>query len=62
MVVRPGMSTKHHVAPLAIVVLGGLVTSTLLNMLVVPAGYLSFCTSVDMKEKDPERVSLMGDD
>jgi Cu/Ag efflux pump CusA len=36
---RPGHEIEH---PLAIVVLGGLVTSTLLNLLVVPALYLRF--------------------
>ncbi len=35
----PGHEIEH---PLAIVVLGGLVTSTLLNLLVVPALYLRF--------------------
>ena len=35
----PGHEIEH---PLAIVVLGGLVTSTLLNLLVLPALYLRF--------------------
>jgi Cu/Ag efflux pump CusA len=30
---------RHSSAPLAIVVLGGLVSSTVLNLFVVPAGY-----------------------
>jgi Cu/Ag efflux pump CusA len=33
---RPG---SELLAPLAVVVLGGLVTSTFLNLIVVPAGY-----------------------
>jgi HME family heavy-metal exporter len=37
---RPG---SELLAPLATVVLGGLVTSTLLNLIVVPAGYAWFC-------------------
>ena len=35
----PGQEIEH---PLAIVILGGLVTSTLLNLFVVPALYLRF--------------------
>jgi len=35
----PGNEIEH---PMAIVILGGLVTSTLLNLLVVPALYLRF--------------------
>ncbi|MDJ0740164.1 MAG: efflux RND transporter permease subunit [Gammaproteobacteria bacterium] len=38
-----GEPGSELLAPLAIVVLGGLITSTLLNMLVVPVGYLLFC-------------------
>ncbi len=34
-----GEPASELLAPLAIVVLGGLVTSTLLNLVVVPAGY-----------------------
>ena len=36
---RPGHEIEY---PLAIVILGGLVTSTLLNLFVVPALYLHF--------------------
>ena len=36
---RPGHEIEH---PLAVVVLGGLVTSTLLNLFVVPSLYLRF--------------------
>jgi Cu/Ag efflux pump CusA len=36
---RPGHEIEH---PLAVVILGGLVTSTLLNLLVVPSLYLRF--------------------
>jgi Cu/Ag efflux pump CusA len=36
---RPGHEIEH---PLAVVILGGLVTSTLLNLFVVPSLYLRF--------------------
>lgn len=36
---KPGQEIEH---PLAVVILGGLVTSTLLNLFVVPALYLRF--------------------
>ena len=36
---KPGQEIEH---PMAIVILGGLVTSTLLNLFVVPALYLRF--------------------
>jgi Cu/Ag efflux pump CusA len=36
---RPGQEIEH---PLAVVILGGLVTSTLLNLLVPPSLYLRF--------------------
>jgi Cu/Ag efflux pump CusA len=39
----PGHEIEH---PLAVVVLGGLVTSTLLNLFVVPSLYLKFATNV----------------
>jgi Cu/Ag efflux pump CusA len=42
---RPG---SELLAPLATVVLGGLVTSTILNLMVVPAGYAWFCRSQDV--------------
>jgi Cu/Ag efflux pump CusA len=36
---RPGHEIEH---PMAVVILGGLITSTLLNLLVVPSLYLRF--------------------
>jgi len=36
---RPGHEIEH---PLAVVILGGLVTSTLLNLFIVPSLYLRF--------------------
>jgi Cu/Ag efflux pump CusA len=39
----PGHEIEH---PLAVVVLGGLVTSTLLNLFVVPSLYLKFASNV----------------
>jgi len=47
---RAGEPGSELLAPLAIVVLGGLVSSTLLNMLVVPAGYLLFCRTSPVEE------------
>jgi len=41
---RPGAEIEH---PMAVVILGGLVTSTLLNLFVVPALYLRFATKRD---------------
>ena len=36
---RPGQEIEH---PMAIVIMGGLVTSTLLNLLIIPALYWKF--------------------
>lgn len=41
---RPGQEIEH---PLAIVILGGLVTSTLLNLFVLPSLYLRFAKPID---------------
>jgi Cu/Ag efflux pump CusA len=46
---RPGQEIEH---PLAIVIVGGLVTSTLLNLFVTPSLYLRFGKS--RKEREPE--------
>lgn len=40
---KMGQPGGELLAPLAIVVLGGLTSSTILNMLIVPAGYKMFC-------------------
>jgi len=48
---KPGHEVKY---PLAIVILGGLVTSTLLNLFLLPPLYLRFG-----KRADPERASLL---
>lgn len=49
-----GEPGSELLAPLASVVLGGLVTSTLLNLIVVPAGYAWFCRELpdDTKVED----------
>jgi Cu/Ag efflux pump CusA len=47
----PGHEIEH---PMALVILGGLVTSTLLNLFIVPSLYLRFA-----KGGDPERVGLV---
>lgn len=49
---KAGQPGSELLAPLAIVVLGGLVSSTLLNMLVVPAGYLWFCGGSDRTDRE----------
>jgi CzcA family heavy metal efflux pump len=53
---KPGHEIEH---PLAVVILGGLLTSTLLNLFVVPPLYLRFGrvteTSDDEEERIPER-------
>jgi Cu/Ag efflux pump CusA len=36
---KPGQEIEH---PMAIVILGGIVTSTLINLLILPALYLKF--------------------
>jgi Cu/Ag efflux pump CusA len=48
---RPGHEIEH---PLAVVILGGLVTSTLLSLFVVPSLYLRFHESVDVLEPTPQ--------
>jgi Cu/Ag efflux pump CusA len=55
---KMGQPGSELLAPLAIVVLGGLVSSTLLNMLVVPAGYLLFCKTNKTSNDDPDRDDL----
>ncbi|MGQ0607889.1 MAG: efflux RND transporter permease subunit [Chloroflexota bacterium] len=49
---RPGHEIEH---PLAIVILGGLITSTLLNLFVVPSLYLRFGRSRDGQDR-PRKV------
>ncbi|NRA38191.1 MAG: efflux RND transporter permease subunit [Planctomycetes bacterium] len=52
---KSGQPGSELLAPLAIVVLGGLISSTILNMLVVPAGYQAFCrkqNNSQLKEKE----------
>lgn len=52
---KVGQPGSELLAPLAIVVLGGLSSATLLNMLIVPVGYLMFCgeAAKDAQQKDP---------
>ena len=57
---KAGEPGSELLAPLAIVVLGGLISSTLLNMIVVPAGYLLFCRkSAAEAEGDDGRERLI---
>ncbi|MGH7501774.1 MAG: efflux RND transporter permease subunit [Longimicrobiales bacterium] len=48
---RPGHEIEH---PLAVVIVGGLVTSTILNLLVVPALYLRFGRPIRVRAETPE--------
>jgi Cu/Ag efflux pump CusA len=49
---KMGEPGSELLAPLAVVVLGGLISSTLLNMMVVPAGYVMFCGQVKKEKSD----------
>jgi Cu/Ag efflux pump CusA len=53
---RPGHEIEH---PLAVVVLGGLATSTLLNLLVLPSLYLRFGRSRRDREDRERRADLV---
>jgi CzcA family heavy metal efflux pump len=53
---RPGHEIEH---PLAVVVLGGLATSTLLNLLVLPSLYLRFGKSRREREGGERRAGLV---
>lgn len=53
-----GEPGSELLAPLAIVVLGGLISSTALNMIVVPAGYLLFCRSCSVASDEHEELLL----
>jgi Cu/Ag efflux pump CusA len=46
----PGNEIEH---PMSLVILGGLVTSTLLNLFVIPPLYLRFASA---RERDPVRM------
>ena len=48
---RPGHEIEH---PMAVVILGGLVTSTLLNLFVVPSLYLRFHRPLQERANSPE--------
>jgi len=53
-----GQPGTELLAPLAVVVLGGLVTSTFLNLVVVPAGYLALFGRRGFSRRQAERVVL----
>ncbi|MFM1919780.1 MAG: hypothetical protein RLZZ303_1414 [Candidatus Hydrogenedentota bacterium] len=56
-----GEPGSELLAPLAIVVLGGLITSTLLNLVVIPAGYLLlFKSGINNRPTAPDKVSAAG--
>jgi HME family heavy-metal exporter len=57
---KMGEPGSELLAPLAVVVLGGLITSTLLNMLVVPAGYLMFCSDAKTIEQRTDPLADAG--
>jgi Cu/Ag efflux pump CusA len=47
----PGHEIEH---PMAVVILGGLVTSTLVNLFIVPSLYLRFAKSGRTRQPEPE--------
>ena len=53
----PGHEIEH---PMAVVILGGLVTSTLLNLFVLPSLYLRFGESRSARRSVPARASTQG--
>jgi Cu/Ag efflux pump CusA len=57
---RPGHEIEH---PMAVVILGGLVTSTLVNLFIVPSLYLRFAKKGpgrrDRQPREPEPVSAV---
>jgi Cu/Ag efflux pump CusA len=56
---RPGHEIEH---PLAVVILGGLVTSTLLNLFIVPSLYLRFAHSRSYRATPLRARQEMGGD
>lgn len=56
--IKMGEPGSELLAPLAVVVLGGLTSSTILNMLIVPAGFLMFCKSSFTEEKRKAEVLI----
>jgi Cu/Ag efflux pump CusA len=61
-VVRGGIAGYELASTMALVMVGGLVTSTLLNLFVVPALYLRFGSSVVVgPEAEPAREELVAD-
>jgi CzcA family heavy metal efflux pump len=54
MAMKMGEPGSELIAPLAVVILGGLTTATFLNMLVVPVGYSIFCKPRTEAQKDPD--------
>jgi Cu/Ag efflux pump CusA len=54
---RPGLEVLH---PMAVVVIGGLVTSTLLSLLVLPVLYLRFGSAAPSPEPEAERHRWAG--
>jgi CzcA family heavy metal efflux pump len=61
LVVRGGIVGYELVQPMAVVVLGGLITSTLLNLFVVPTLYLQFGSSVVRAPETAAEHDLMAD-
>ncbi|WP_432937121.1 efflux RND transporter permease subunit [Kribbella sp. CA-253562] len=51
----PGQEIEH---PMAVVILGGLITATLLNLFVVPAFYLRFARSRKQRRAEPEPTAV----
>ncbi len=55
---KPGHEIEH---PMAVVILGGLVTSTLLNLCLMPALYLAFGRTRNEPEEELSSVSMPGE-
>jgi Cu/Ag efflux pump CusA len=56
---RPGHEIEH---PMAVVILGGLATSTLLNLFLMPALYLRFGTASKTKSAPPDEPEKLEED
>jgi Cu/Ag efflux pump CusA len=54
MAMKMGEPGSELIAPLGVVILGGLGSATFLNMLVVPVGYSIFCKPRSAAQQDPD--------
>ena len=54
---KAGQPGSELLAPLAVVVLGGLLSATLLNMLVIPVAYHLFCKNIELSTDNKDSFS-----